>query len=195
MIDLFMMYAVHDAFRRDLAAFNAGREPGRGFAIQWARFQTFLHVHHTAEDEVLWPLLRARLVDRPQELALLDDMEREHNVIDPLLSKINDVVPHEDQIRSLLKELAQSVSEHLEHEEADVLPLASSILTQRDWDAFGKAQRRSLGSRSAATFLPWVLDGASDERQQKILALLPPPVRLLCRRVWQPRYELAQRAG
>jgi hypothetical protein len=48
------------------------------------------------------------------------------------------------------------------------------------------------GIRGGAEYLPWVLDDASAEMTAKVLGLLPPPARLLYRRVWQPRYARAR---
>jgi hypothetical protein len=36
--------------------------------------------------------------------------------------------------------------------------------------------------------LPWLLDGASAEQAQVVLAELPAPLRVVYRRIWQPRY-------
>ena len=43
----------------------------------------------------------------------------------------------------------------------------------------------------AHTYLPWVLDGASPSMQADVLALLPPPARILYRSVWAPKYQRA----
>src|SRR6266536_2908544 len=86
-LDLTLMVAFHDAFRRDLAhlAHATSRhraqldEPNRRTAVQagWELFKTELHIHHTAEDADLWPRMRTHLADRPAELALLQAMQDE----------------------------------------------------------------------------------------------------------------------
>jgi hypothetical protein len=60
-------------------------EPARRTAVQagWQLFTTQLHIHHTAEDQDLWPRMRSHLADRPDELALLQAMQDEHARIDP----------------------------------------------------------------------------------------------------------------
>jgi Hemerythrin HHE cation binding domain len=92
-LDLTLMVAFHDAFRRDLGhlARAASRrpaqldQPARHTAVQagWQLFTTQLHIHHTAEDNDLWPRMRTHLADRPDELALLQAMQDEHARIDP----------------------------------------------------------------------------------------------------------------
>ncbi len=57
-VDFTFMYAAHDAFRRDLrrlAAVKADRTAGPAVRVGWATLKNQLHVHHTAEDEWLWP--------------------------------------------------------------------------------------------------------------------------------------------
>ena len=91
-VDFTLMYAVHDAFHRDLrcltAAVEAGRTADPAVRAGWATFKNQLHVHHTAEDASLWPPLRQQ-VTRPDETAALDAMEAEHARIDPLLSQVD----------------------------------------------------------------------------------------------------------
>src|ERR1700689_2194718 len=68
-----LMYAAHDAFRRDLqcltAAVGTGQAAAPAVQTSWATFKSQLHVHHTAEDTWLWPPLRQR-VSRPEEAAV-----------------------------------------------------------------------------------------------------------------------------
>jgi len=97
-LDLTVMVAFHDAFRRDLGhlARTASRrpaeldDPARHTAVQagWELFKTQLHIHHTAEDEDLWPRMRTHLANHPDELALLQAMQDEHARIDPLLDAV-----------------------------------------------------------------------------------------------------------
>jgi hypothetical protein len=97
-LDLTVMLAFHDAFRRDLGhlARAASRrpadldDPNRRTAVLagWELFKTYLHIHHTAEDNDLWPRMRTHLADRPDELALLQAMQDEHARIDPLLEAV-----------------------------------------------------------------------------------------------------------
>jgi iron-sulfur cluster repair protein YtfE (RIC family) len=203
-LDLSVMVAFHDAFRRDLThlARTASRhraqvdEPARRTAVMagWELFKTELHVHHTAEDEDLWPRMRAHLADRPDELALLQAMQDEHARIDPLLAAVEGAFADRDgghqRLGDTVDALAGELHGHLAHEERDVLPLIDRSLTQAEWQAFGNDQRRRIGGiRGAAQLFPWLLDDAPPERIQAVLAGLPPPLRVVYRRIWQPRYD------
>ncbi len=213
-LDLTLMVAFHDAFRRDLAhlAHATSRhraqldEPNRRTAVQagWELFKTELHIHHTAEDADLWPRMRTHLADRPDELALLQAMQDEHARIDPLLAGVDGALADQDgghqRLGDTVDALAGELHGHLRHEERDALPLIDQSLTQAEWQAFGNDQRRRIGLRGAAQLFPWLLDEASPEQVKAVLAGLPPPLRVVYRRIWQPRYghhdhwELSTRA-
>jgi hypothetical protein len=69
-----MMYAFHDALRRDLKEIAHMEHRCSG----WDLFEALLHVHHTTEDDALWPVVRERVAGRADDLALLDEMAAEH---------------------------------------------------------------------------------------------------------------------
>jgi iron-sulfur cluster repair protein YtfE (RIC family) len=201
-LDLTLMVAFHDAFRRDLAhlARAASRrpaeldDPARRTAVLagWELFKTELHIHHTAEDHDLWPRMRTHLANRPDELALLQAMQDEHARIDPLLAAVEDAFADRDgghqRLGDAVDALASALFGHLTHEEHDALPLIDQSLTQAEWQAFGNDQRRRIGIRGGAQLFPWLLDEASPQQVQAVLGGLPPPLRVVYRRVWQPRY-------
>jgi hypothetical protein len=91
-LDMSMMFAMHDALRRELVqvARIAGQRNGHPgtqlhAALGWELFKRFLLVHHRSEDDALWPVLRAHVADKPDRVAL----EAEHTAIDPLLTAID----------------------------------------------------------------------------------------------------------
>ena len=95
--DLAIMLAAHHAFRRDLARLARAAaaadlsDPARrqSVAAGWELFKRELHLHHTAEDEIIWPVLRPRLAHSENALSVLDAMEDEHERIDPLLAAVD----------------------------------------------------------------------------------------------------------
>ncbi len=95
--DLTIMTAAHDGLRHDLGALAraaqgpGGRDPERQRAVAagWELFKRQLHLHHTAEDDLIWPALRERLEHSADALSVLDDMEAEHQRIDPLLAAVD----------------------------------------------------------------------------------------------------------
>jgi len=197
-VDFTLMYAAHDAFRRDLrcltAAVEAGQTADPAVRAGWATFKNQLHVHHTAEDTSLWPPLRQK-VTRRGDVAVLDAMEAEHARIDPLLSRVDASLAASDRagLAGDTQALTAALAAHTEHEEDQALPLIETYLGPQGWAAFRKATGKIQGLRGGAEFFPWMLDGASADTSERVLRMLPPPARLLYRAVWRPGYARTPR--
>jgi hemerythrin-like domain-containing protein len=192
------MYAAHDAFTRDLRrladAVEAGRTAEAAVRAGWATFKNQLIFHHTAEDNWLWPALREK-VTRPDEISVLDAMEAEHLLIDPLLFLVDARITGDnlDGLADGVGALAGTLTAHMEREEADALPLVEAYLGPDGWAEFGKTAGKSEGLRGAAELFPWLLEGAPAEVSRQVLGMLPPPARLLYRVLWRPGYARTPR--
>jgi hypothetical protein len=164
------MEIFHHALRRDLVALNADFDPAK-----WKNFAFQLHFHHSGEDRLLWPIVRAKVTD-PDDEKLLAAMEAEHARIDPLLAEVND-----RGAEGPLAELTAALLEHLGHEETEVLPLIDRLLTPEEWLAYVDAVREQDGDmrQNPATFLPWLIEGAPAELKGRVVAAIPPHVRAL----------------
>jgi iron-sulfur cluster repair protein YtfE (RIC family) len=198
-VDFTMMYVAHDAFNRDLARLIAAADAGDGLTrastVTWQFFGKQLHTHHTAEDTALWPRLREAATD-PADQSILDDMEREHASLDPWLGRIDAAIDRKDPeaLAIQLAAFATGLGDHMRHEEEAALPLLERRLGQAGWDAFGKEIREQQGGvKAGAAYLPWVLDGATEDTRAKVLKMLPGPARLLYRRSWEPKYRSSER--
>jgi iron-sulfur cluster repair protein YtfE (RIC family) len=182
-LDMTMMYAVHDAFRRDLAHIDKMTSRTEG----WDRFSRFLHFHHVAEDEALWPVVRDAVGDQPDDLKLVDDMVTEHAGLGPLLEAIDAALTHGESAPEARADLAVRLQEHLTHEEDAALPVIDRTLTEEQWMQFGEAATERIGA-DMPHFLPWLLDGADTERTNAVLGRLPEPAQQTYRDEWQPAY-------
>ena len=217
--DLTIMLAAHDAFRRDLtrlvraAAAADLSDPARrrSVAAGWELFKHELHLHHTAEDEVIWPVLRPRLAHSEHALSVLDAMEDEHELIDPLLAAVDaGFAQRDDSLADVIDALVSSLTGHLAHEERDGLPLIGVALTAAEWRGVGFKIARRNGLSEGGKMFAWILDGAAAQGVQgdgahgdaaggahvdaaSALRTLPPPLRLLYRAVWKPRYDKTPR--
>jgi iron-sulfur cluster repair protein YtfE (RIC family) len=198
-VDFTMMYVAHDAFNRDLARLIEAADDGRGLSpaaiATWTTFSKQLHTHHHAEDSALWPALR-NAVTEPVEAHVLDEMEAEHAALDPRIDQIDAAIlaRNTEALTTELKVLGKALSAHMIHEESAALPLLEKRLGHAGWDAFGAEIREQQGGiKGGAAYLPWVLDGASTSTQVAVLKLLPPPARVLYRRVWAQTYRKSER--
>lgn len=197
-LDMSMMFALHDALRRELAqvtriARRRDDNPGPMLraALGWELFKKFLLVHHQTEDDILWPDLRAQVAGQPDRLALADALEAEHAVIEPLLTAIDAAAADPDygyqRLGDITDELAIKLAAHLTHEETDGLPLIDASLTPAQWQHFAQVH----GDRNrddASMYMPWLLNGASPQTLDAILGNFPPPLLAAYREQWAPRY-------
>jgi iron-sulfur cluster repair protein YtfE (RIC family) len=196
--DMTMMYVFHDALRRDLDRIvrltaRTDDDPRHVLrtAAGWEMFKSYLHVHHTTEDEMLWPPMRQALAADSAGATLLDAMEAEHSAIDPLLAAIDAALADRDSGPGRLAELADALAAalrgHLDHEEKDGLPLVDATITAEQWQAFG-AEGANRISSDVSRFMPWIFEGAASEVTASVIGLLPPPVQQAYRDQWQPAY-------
>jgi iron-sulfur cluster repair protein YtfE (RIC family) len=197
-LDMTMMYAFHEALRREVeriaritARQDADPREILRTAVGWEMFKTYLRVHHTSEDDALWPPLQEALAEKPEDLALLDAMEAEHAAIDPLLEGVDAALADRDsgleRLGGLVDALTTGLGGHLRHEELEALPLIGATLDQGQWAHFGELHRTRIGP-DLSRYLPWVLDGADPARAERILGGLPAPLLAAYRAEWLPAY-------
>jgi hemerythrin-like domain-containing protein len=203
--DMELMRILHNAFRRDAARLaTVGERYGTtdpethdALLLGWHGFSRSLHHHHTIEDNHIWPALRAKLADRPDDLAVLDDMEAEHALIDPALEAVDrafdDPAADRGEVAARIDDLLSLLHAHLGHEEKDAFPLMRGWLTTQEWAAMNKASMKELKLSEIAALGPFILDGASPGDVRRILAEFPVPLRLVHRWVWEPRYRKVRR--
>jgi iron-sulfur cluster repair protein YtfE (RIC family) len=190
------MYVMHDALRRELEHLSklAAREDAEARRVLagapgWDLFKTALHIHHAAEDEALWPPMRAALADRPDDLALMDAMEAEHATIDPAIEALDTGT---EPLAPLVDRLTASLTAHLKHEEEAALPLIDETLAPEQFATFGQVHAAKLGP-NAPRVIPWLLDGAAEDQAATMLSLLPEPARNAYKTQWRPAYESLDR--
>ena len=199
--DLTIMIAAHDAFRRDLtrlaraAAAADLSDPAKrqSVAAGWELFKHELHLHHTAEDEIIWPALRPRLAHSQTALSVLDAMEAEHELIDPLLASVDAAFARQEPAADVIDALTSALTGHLAHEERDGLPLIGVALTAAEWRGVGRKMASKNGLSAGSEMFAWILDGADRDHSKATLAQLPPPLRLLYRARWKPRFDKTPR--
>lgn len=202
-LDLTAMYATHNALRRDLEDIaritaHSNDDPWHILrtAAGWEQFKKILHIHHTSEDDALWPAMRQTLANRPDDLALLDAMEAEHAAIDPVIEAIDAALTDRDtgpqRLGDLTDALATNLNRHLEHEERETLPLIDATVTLQQWQHFGQVGASRIGP-DTPWVVPWLLEGASEETIATMLAAIPEAVRQTYHNEWRPAYAALDR--
>ncbi len=197
--DVSFMRALHAALRRDLsrlrdAAAQSGNAAGAPPAVLagWDAFRAQLDNHHSAEDDDLWPVLRRELSD-PGDLAAVDAMVAEHQQIPPALASVDAALRAGSEAAAPVEQLSAVVLDHLAHEERAVFPLIEQHLTRAQWRAFLRKERTRRSPRERPEFLAWILDDADRHDATAVLTEMPPPARLIYRRLLRPRYDAQHR--
>ncbi|GIJ70008.1 hemerythrin domain-containing protein [Virgisporangium ochraceum] len=192
-IDTSEMLTVHRVFRREFPMAARLIRAVRPGDVARARFvaghlkdmRLGLHHHHTAEDELLWPLLLAR-VDLDADKVLL--MEAQHHRVDELLSRSADLLPRwettaspevGEELAALYDQLWPVLLEHLVAEETEVLPLVSEHISQAEWNRLGERFEGETPKDKLLLFLGALLEEATPAETAVMLGKLPLPARLL----------------
>ncbi|HEX4089665.1 MAG TPA: hemerythrin domain-containing protein [Trebonia sp.] len=202
-LDMTAMLTIHAALRRDLeqVARIAGRRDGADVTrlratLGWQQFKKFLLVHHQVEDDALWPALRVTVAGSPDRLALVDALEEEHAVIDPLLRAADAAAADPGEgtpsLGDVIDELVGKLGGHLDHEESDGLGLIDATLSLEDWQHFGQVHGRRLVD-DASSYLPWLLNGTDRRTVTAFLDNVPPPLAAAYRDRWAPQYAALRR--
>ncbi len=199
-----IVYLIHEAFRRDLTRLAAAvRDPdvstvrATQLAGHWEFIKDQLHHHHQVEDDSLWPLVRPKLSGRDEQLAVLEQMEAQHASLEPYSKDVDEGFtsfarsggqPFGEELARKIIEMQSHLGTHLDDEEQRCFPVIDEALSEEEFETFGKATAKAVGMRGSARFFPWIFDGAQPVERQAVLSMPPPPVRLLCRFIWEPRY-------
>ncbi|MFJ8827568.1 hemerythrin domain-containing protein [Streptomyces sp. NPDC102467] len=197
------MAIVHRAFRRELRLLGemiAVVPPGdvkraEVLAEHFADLRIGLTNHHQGEDELLWPLMLDRV--GPAEREVILRMEDEHGQIVETLDEVAELVakwtPTADaQIRDRLVAAVEKhrtvLVEHLDDEEAHLLPLAERFMTAKEFDALGDHFAQHTPKTKLFKFFGMVMEDADERERAVMLGSVPGPVGLLWRLLGPPLY-------
>jgi iron-sulfur cluster repair protein YtfE (RIC family) len=205
------MYVMHHGFRRDLGNFAAAveqtpvSEAGVWAALheRWLKFAEVLHHHHAVEDEHLWPVLtrHAEAAGNQADLAMLEDMEAEHAVIDPALQAVRDAfaqmrahpcADHRNALDLRVATVREHLRDHLAHEEGQALPMLQRTLSEQENQAFEDAAAGGYPMRIIPFALCWSLHELPTEARGAIFGQAPPGSALL-HRLLRGRFERRER--
>ena len=197
------MLVVHKVFRREFALIPLlVRRVAPADTAQAGRIAEHtrlvldgLHMHHTGEDELLWPLLLERATPSTD---LVHRMQAEHARVEELTGRLDELLPRwadgaspeiGSELADTLLDLRETLVGHLDEEEREILPLAAAHLSVAEWNAMGEHGRDAMSRAQLPLMFGAMLEDASPEERQWMLALLPAPIRLLMRTVGARKYR------
>lgn len=185
------MVVIHRGMRREsrlLAELIGATRPGdrrraRALTAHLADYLLGLHNHHHGEDELIWPLLLSR-VDLDADIVLR--MEAQHEKVAATIARLHDLAgpwarsadaAGRDALVAALIEHRALLVEHLDDEEAHLLPLAERHLTEDEWNAQGDHFVQHTPKSKILTLLGVVLEDATPDERAEFLSGLPAPAR------------------
>lgn len=144
-----------------------------------------LHHHHESEDELLYPLLEARV---PEQAERTEQIDHEHlqiaAAIDAALAcsaewRTAPTPARAEALASALDDLVAVLEPHLADEEAEVVPLAARTLTKEEWEAIGAHSRASIPRDRMGIAFGMILEPLDEADRAYMKQSLPLPVRTL----------------
>jgi hypothetical protein len=202
----------HDQFRGVLADLieqvsalrSADVAAAQALARWWHSFSASVAHHFRAEDEGIWPTLTRH---SPQISATLDSLTAQHRRIESELREIDrhfDALPSTiatpafgaDRVALLaaLTQLQTAILDHLDAEEREAVPVLRTRVPAPECRQIERNMVKGLSLREVADLLPRILAFADGKERAMMLRRLPPPVRLLNRLIFIPRYRRTRAA-
>lgn len=184
------MLAVHQVFRDALAAAPllvgevAAGDAARAAQVHsfYANVLSFLHGHHSSEDELVWPLLTVRC---GRAAAEVERIAAQHGALDPAIERAEVLLAGwaatpdpalGAAVQHALAQLRELLVAHLDEEEEVVLPLAAEHLTLEEWEALPAHGMKSFTGDKLWLVIGMLRDRMTQEQRDQMLAHMPPPL-------------------
>ena len=155
----------------------------------------FLHVHHTSEDELIYPVLEEHCAESRSELERIDDQHKLlHAPMDAARSAIASwrAAPSTDNAKVVIDataSIAEPLRPHLADEEAVMLPIATKWMSPEEIGG--------MAGHSMMTFRadkPWLMMGLvreqlNQDQRDGMLAGMPPEMRTMWTEQMEPAFD------
>ena len=190
-VDTHEMVLIHRVLRREFGqlprlfrAAAGDRARSKVIGAHAREMLTFLHTHHTGEDELLFPLLRERAALDPE---LIDRMDAQHAQVDDAVTAIDAELPAwtasadaaaGERMAARIEAMMPTLIEHLAEEEQEILPIVSVTLTQSEWDALGKHGMSAIPLTRRLVILGHITEDTNDAERRRFMKVLPAPARV-----------------
>ncbi|GAA3421795.1 hypothetical protein GCM10018952_69690 [Streptosporangium vulgare] len=196
------MVVVHRVFRRESglmprfvrAVPEGDTARAAEIAEHYLDYAEGLHHHHSAEDELVWPLLLSRV---RLEADMVVRMEDQHERIAETLTRIAEVLPEwrltaskgaGEKLAIAMEEHRAALVEHLDDEERYVLALVAEHMSVAEWEAVGARAVEQIPKKKLLISMGAILEEADQEERGFFLGKLPFVARLLWRTVGRRQY-------
>jgi hemerythrin-like domain-containing protein len=172
-----------DAVPRFIGAARAGDNDRADFVgSYYANVLKLLHAHHEAEDVTIYPLMMERL---PQHVGVISRVNAEHEAVLGTLGAAEQAVAawradpsraSREAASASLESMRAILLEHLDHEEADVVPLIALCITAAEWDEMSATAFQRFSGDKVWLVLGLIQEQMLAEENATMEANMPPPV-------------------
>jgi len=168
-----MLMMSHHGLRRDLARFAAAlAQPldaakSQALIEEWQSFHQTLHGHHEAEDNAMFPSMRAQSESLGKTI---DRLSADHRLIDPLLERgdraFAELAGNQRAAEQVVRQVSELLTPHLALEESELIPLI------RGAKEFPSPPNEEVAAMYAKGFA-WAMDGIAPEVLEQVYGMLP----------------------
>jgi hemerythrin-like domain-containing protein len=155
----------------------------------------FLHVHHSGEDELIYPVLMQRCAESRAELKRIDDQHKLlHAPMDAGRSAVANwraapSTANAQAVTDAVTSIAETLRPHLADEETVMLPIATKWISPEEWGS--QAGHNMMNFRADK---PWLMVGLvreqlDQEHRDGMLAGMPPDMRTMWTEQMEPAFS------
>jgi hypothetical protein len=148
----------------------------------YANVLKLLHAHHEAEDLTIYPLMVERL---PEHVDVISRVNAEHEAVLGSLGAAEEAVAawraepssaSRDAAIAGLEAMGPVLSEHLDHEEAEVVPLIGLCITVAEWGEMSATAFQRFSGDKVWLVIGLIQEQMLAEENATMEANMPPPV-------------------
>ncbi len=151
-----------------------------------------LHHHHSGEDENIWP----RLLDRAApEADLINRMETQHERVAELSEQLRtqlEMWRHTatggDALAATVEDFTAALVDHLDDEEAHVVPLIRTHITAEEWTRFGQLTFEKFTNDEKLIATGTLEEVTTPEEAAWFTGDLPVPIKVMWRLAGRRKY-------
>ena len=148
----------------------------------YANVLKLLHAHHEAEDLTIFPMMLERL---PEHADVISRVNAEHDTVLGALGQAEDAVAAwradpsgstRDAAVTALEALRPILLQHLDHEEADVVPLIALCINVAEWGQMSATAFQRFSGDKVWLAIGLIQEQLLAEENATMEANMPPPV-------------------
>ena len=155
----------------------------------------FLHVHHSGEDELIYPVLEERCAESRSVLERIND---QHKLLDaPMVAGRSAIAawraaPSTDKAHEVVEAIAAIVEPlrpHLSEEETVLLPIAAKWMSPEEWGRLAGHHMMSFRADKPWLMMGLVREQLDQEHRDGMLAGMPPEMRTMWTEQMEPAFN------